>query len=62
MNLTWFQADVYADVALGRCFPLHGVSTFIMYRGGERLGRITGWLGLPQFSNAVRRLREDEKA
>lgn len=55
LGLTWFEADVYADEALGRRFGLHGVPTFVLYRSGKRLGRITGWPGLAQFTDAVRR-------
>jgi len=55
LDLRWFQADVYADEALGRRFGLHGVPTFVLYRSGKRLGRITGWPGLPQFIEAVQR-------
>ncbi len=51
--LSWFQADVYQDPALGRRFGLHGVPAFIFYRSGKRLGRITGWPGLSRFSDAV---------
>jgi hypothetical protein len=57
MGLTWFEANVYADVALGQRFGLHGVPTFVMYRGARRLGRITGWPGLPRFSEAVQGLQ-----
>jgi hypothetical protein len=57
LGLTWFQADVYADEALGLRFALHGVPTFVFYRGGKRLGRITSWPGLPQFVAAVTRLQ-----
>ena len=57
LGLTWFQADVYADEALGLRFALHGVPTFVFYRGGKRLGRITSWPGLPQFVGAVTRLQ-----
>lgn len=57
LGLSWFQADVYADEALGRRFALHGVPTFVFYRGGKRLGRITSWPGLPQFVAAVSRLQ-----
>jgi len=56
LGLTWFQADVYADEALGRRFSLHGVPTFVLYRSGKRLGRITGWPGLPRFTEAIGRL------
>lgn len=57
LGLSWFHADVYADEALGRRFALHGVPTFVFYRGGKRLGRITSWPGLPQFAAAVGRLQ-----
>ncbi|WP_459617266.1 thioredoxin family protein [Bordetella sp. 2513F-2] len=58
LGLTWFEADVYADEALGRRFALHGVPTFVLYRSGRRLGRITGWPGLPQFTEAMRRQQQ----
>lgn len=57
LGLRWFQADVYADPVLGQRFALHGVPTFVLFRGGKRLGRITGWPGLPQFSEAIQRLQ-----
>lgn len=59
LGLSWFEADVYADEPLGRRFSLHGVPTFVLFRAGKRLGRITGWPGLPQFTAAVRRLQTD---
>ncbi|MEI2418176.1 thioredoxin family protein [Orrella sp. JC864] len=59
LDLKWFQADVYQDVALGRRFALHGVPTFVFYRRGKRLGRITGWPGLPQFQAAVAKLQAE---
>ena len=57
LDLAWYQANVYQDEPLGRRFGLHGVPAFVFYRGGKRLGRISGWPGLPQFSAAVQRLR-----
>ncbi|MCD0502553.1 thioredoxin family protein [Bordetella petrii] len=57
LGLAWFQADVYADEPLGRRFSLHGVPTFVLFRGGKRLGRITGWPGLPRFAEAIGRLQ-----
>ncbi|TCT03745.1 thioredoxin family protein [Paralcaligenes ureilyticus] len=56
LGLAWFHANVYQDEALGRRFGLHGVPAFVFYRAGKRLGRISGWPGLPQFSGAVARL------
>lgn len=57
LDLSWFQSDVYQDEALGRRFGLHGVPAFVFYCAGKRLGRISGWPGLPSFSDAVERLR-----
>ncbi len=57
LGLTWFEADVYADEALGKRFALHGVPTFVLYRSSKRLGRVTGWPGLPQFTAAMQKLQ-----
>lgn len=59
LGMAWFEADVYGDPALGRRFSLHGVPTFVFFRSGRRLGRITGWPGLPQFEAAVRKLQAE---
>ncbi len=59
LGLRWFEADVYQDVALGRRFSLHGVPTFVLFRRGKRLGRITGWPGLPQFQAAIAKLQAE---
>lgn len=58
LGLSWYHCDVYQDSALGKRFGLHGVPAFVFYRSGRRLGRISGWPGLPQFSSAVARLNE----
>lgn len=57
LGLSWFEGNVYQDETLGRRFGLHGVPAFVFFRNGRRLGRITGWPGLPEFSAAVGRLR-----
>jgi len=57
LNLSWFHSNVYADRAMGRRFTLHGVPTFMFYRSGKRLGKITGWPGLPAFKQAVDKLQ-----
>jgi len=62
LGLTWFEADVYQDTALGRRFSLHGVPTFVLYRSGKRLGRITGWPGLSRFQEAIAKLHEQAAA
>lgn len=58
LGLRWFHADVYADMALARRFALHGVPTFFFFHRGKKLGRATGWHGLPQFRLAVAAARE----
>lgn len=60
LGLSWFEGNVYQDEALGRRFGLHGVPAFVFFRHGRRLGRISGWPGLPDFSAAVGRLRNTE--
>ena len=58
LDLAWYQGNVYQDEPLGRRFGLHGVPAFVFFRQGKRLGRITGWPGLAEFSAAVGRLRD----
>lgn len=58
LGLRWFHANVYADMALARRFALHGVPTFFFFHRGKKLGRATGWHGLPQFRLAVAAARE----
>lgn len=58
LKLHWLHADVYADPELGKRFGLHGVPTFIFFHHSKRLGRVTGWQGLPEFARAVAGLRE----
>ncbi len=58
LGLRWFHANVYADMALGKRFALHGVPTFFFFHEGKKLGRATGWHGLPQFRLAVAAARE----
>ncbi len=62
LGLSWYHANVYEDEALGRRFALHGVPAFFLFRLGKRLGRITGWPGLPQFQQAIGRLEAEYAA
>jgi hypothetical protein len=56
LKLQWFESNVYEDPAFGRKFSLHGVPAFMLFRAGKRLGRVSGWPGLPQFSRAIEAL------
>lgn len=58
LGLRWFHANVYADMSLAKRFALHGVPTFFFFHEGKKLGRATGWHGLPQFRLAVAAARE----
>ncbi|AKM29863.1 thiol reductase thioredoxin [Pandoraea faecigallinarum] len=58
LGLRWYHANVYADMALARRFALHGVPTFFFFHAGKKLGRATGWHGLPQFRLAVAAARD----
>lgn len=60
LDLSWYHCNIYNDADLGKRFGLHGVPAFIFYRDGKRLGRISGWPGLPQFAAAVGRLHEQK--
>jgi hypothetical protein len=39
LDLCWFHANVYADMALGKRFALHGVPTLFFFHHGKKLGR-----------------------
>ncbi len=57
LKLRWLQANVYDDAELVRRFSLHGVPAFYFFRAGKKLGRITGWQGLPYFCEVVAQLQ-----
>jgi hypothetical protein len=57
LGLKWFHSNVYEHRELGRRFMLHGVPAWFFFHRGRRLGRATGWHGLPQFEAAVRAAR-----
>ena len=52
-RLRWLHANVYDDPALGVRFGLHGVPTFLVFRGTRRLGRISPWPGREPFLAAI---------
>ncbi|WP_191629211.1 thioredoxin family protein [Pandoraea terrae] len=58
LNLRWYHANVYQERALGTRFALHGVPSFFFFHAGRKLGRATGWQGVPQFGMAVAAARE----
>lgn len=49
----WLHANVYDDPEMANRFGLHGVPAFFVFRGSQRMGRITGWPGAGAFARAV---------
>ena len=56
-DVQWLQDNVYDDRAMATRFGLHGIPTFIVFRGLRKLGRITPWPGGEQFIAAIERAR-----
>lgn len=56
-DVQWLQDNVYDDRAMATRFGLHGIPTFIVFRGMQKLGRITPWPGGEQFIAAIERAR-----
>ena len=56
-GVQWLHDNVYDDRAMATRFGLHGIPTFIVFRGTKKLGRITPWPGSEQFIAAVERAR-----
>lgn len=54
-DVQWLQDNVYDDRAMATRFGLHGIPTFIVFRGAKKLGRITPWPGSEQFIAAIER-------
>src|SRR5687767_9196831 len=52
-GVRWLHANVYDDPGLGVRFGLHGVPTFLVFRGARRLGRISPWPGRAPFVAAI---------
>jgi hypothetical protein len=53
----WLHDNVYDDRAMATRFGLHGIPTFIVFRGAKKLGRISPWPGGEQFIAAIERAR-----
>ncbi|GBQ69095.1 thiol-disulfide isomerase [Ameyamaea chiangmaiensis NBRC 103196] len=56
-DVRWLQCNVYDDMPMATRFSLHGAPTFLVFRGGRSLGRMTGWPGADAFTAAIERQR-----
>jgi hypothetical protein len=56
-DVDWLHDNVYEDRAMAVRFGLHGIPTFLVFRGARKLGRITPWPGTDAFVAAIERAR-----
>jgi hypothetical protein len=56
-DVDWLHDNVYEDRAMAVRFGLHGIPTFMVFRGARKLGRITPWPGTDAFVAAIERAR-----
>lgn len=56
-DVDWLHDNVYEDRAMAVRFGLHGIPTFMVFRGARKLGRITPWPGTEAFVAAIERAR-----
>lgn len=59
-DVDWLHDNVYEDRAMAVRFGLHGIPTFMVFRGARKLGRITPWPGTDAFVAAIDRARDAE--
>jgi len=59
-DVRWLHANVYNDPDMATRFGLHGVPTFLVFRHGRKLARITEWPGADAFVTAIEKLRSTE--
>lgn len=52
-EVRWLHDNVYDDPAMATRFGLHGVPTFLVFRGTRRLGRISPYPGVEPFAAAI---------
>ena len=59
-DVDWLHDNVYEDRAMAVRFGLHGIPTFMVFRGARKLGRITPWPGTDAFVAAIERARSPD--
>ncbi|WP_166206208.1 thioredoxin family protein [Cognatiluteimonas telluris] len=56
-DVQWLHDNVYDDRAMATRFGLHGIPTFLVFRGRKKLGRISPWPGPDAFIAAIDSVR-----
>lgn len=54
-QVRWLHDNVYEDRDMATRFGLHGIPTFLVFRGARKLGRISPWPGADPFCDAIER-------
>jgi thioredoxin-like negative regulator of GroEL len=52
-QVRWMHDNVYDDPTMATRFGLHGIPTFIIFRDGRKIGRISAWPGAQAFVAAL---------
>ncbi|MEZ0390608.1 MAG: thioredoxin family protein [Pseudobdellovibrionaceae bacterium] len=56
-QIDWFHVNTYVHSDLGIRFGLHGIPTFLFFKGQKLLGRVTSFPGWEPFLEALLRHR-----
>ena len=57
VGLRWFHVNTYHHFALGTRFGLFGIPTFLFFRDGRRLGKISPFPGIDPFIATLKDLK-----
>ena len=60
LKLRWFHADVYEDFEIATRFGLIGIPSFLFFKNGKKLGKISPFPGFDPFYDAVKKLQTRE--
>lgn len=52
-KIDWSHVNTYVHADLGIRFGLHGIPTFLFFKNGKLLGRVTSFPGWEPFSKAL---------
>lgn len=55
-EIDWYHVNTYEYSDLGVRFGLHGIPTFLFYRDGRMLGRVTSFPGWEPFQEVLEKL------
>ncbi len=56
-GIKWFHVNVYENFDLGTRFGLVGIPTFLFFKNGKKLGRISPFPGTEPFFETLRKLK-----